>query len=74
MAITKQATIQVRQSSTPTSDTVLKSGEFGYDTTNNILKLGDGVTCWSDLPAIDTNRSDIRVYYDAEGYPCYENR
>lgn len=74
MAITKRATIQVRQSSAPASDTVLKSGEFGYDTTNNILKLGDGVTIWDDLPAIDTNRSAVRVYYDAEGYPCYEDR
>lgn len=28
---------------------VLKSGEWGYDTTNKIVKLGDGVTAWNNL-------------------------
>lgn len=74
MATTKKATVQVRQGSAPNSNTVLKSGEFGYDKTNKILKLGDGVTRWADLPAVDTNRSVIRVYYDKNGYLCYENR
>ncbi len=74
MAKTKNATIQVRQGSAPNSNTVLKSGEFGYDKTKKILKFGDGVTRWAELPVVDTNRGAVRVYYDDNGYPCYENR
>ena len=33
------------------SSPILPSGAFGYDTTNNILKIGDGVTDWVNLPA-----------------------
>ena len=33
-------------------DPVLAQGEPGYDTTNNILKIGDGSTIWSLLPSI----------------------
>jgi len=29
---------------------VLLAGEPGYDTTNNIIKIGDGVTAWNSLP------------------------
>ena len=29
---------------------VLASGEPGYDTTNNIIKIGDGIKPWSLLP------------------------
>jgi len=29
---------------------VLAEGEMGFDTTNNILKIGDGVTAWNSLP------------------------
>jgi hypothetical protein len=31
---------------------VLLAGEPGYDTTNKILKIGDGITTWSLLPSI----------------------
>lgn len=31
---------------------VLLAGEPGYDTTNKILKIGDGITKWSLLPSI----------------------
>lgn len=31
---------------------VLLDGEPGWDKTNFILKLGDGVTAWSALPAV----------------------
>jgi hypothetical protein len=31
---------------------VLLAGEPGYDTTNKILKVGDGITAWSLLPSI----------------------
>lgn len=74
MAKTKKETIQVRQGSAPNSATVLKSGEFGYDNVKKILKLGDGVTPWSDLPIIDTDRSPVRIYKDTDGYLCYEIR
>ena len=29
---------------------VLLSGEFGFDTTNYLVKIGDGATKWDDLP------------------------
>ena len=38
--------------STGTHCVVLACGEPGYDTTNNILKIGDGVTCWENLQSI----------------------
>lgn len=25
---------------------------FGYDTDNQTLKIGDGITCWTDLKSI----------------------
>jgi hypothetical protein len=31
---------------------ILLAGEPGYDTTNKILKIGDGITTWSLLPSI----------------------
>lgn len=30
---------------------VLDESEIGYDTTNKIIKIGDGVTAWNDLEA-----------------------
>jgi len=43
--------------------TPLLSGEFGYDLTNKITKIGDGTTLWASLPSIDpfngTNTGDI---------------
>jgi hypothetical protein len=43
-----------------TTDPILASGEPGFDITNNILKIGDGVTTWSLLSQISS--SDIYVY------------
>jgi hypothetical protein len=37
-----------------TKNPILAEGEQGYDTTNNYLKIGDGVTAWSDLPISNT--------------------
>jgi len=37
------------------ASTALSDGEFGYDTTNKILKIGDGSTSWSSLPGITFN-------------------
>lgn len=31
---------------------VLAAGEPGWDSTNLLLKIGDGVTFWTDLPSI----------------------
>lgn len=33
---------------------VLGAGVFGYDSTNNITKIGDGTTAWSDLNMVAT--------------------
>jgi len=35
-----------------TNDPILALGEAGYDTTNNELRVGDGVTVWSLLSAV----------------------
>ena len=42
------ATAQTNAGATP----VLLQGEFGYDVTNNVLKVGDGSTLWGALPAV----------------------
>lgn len=40
-------------------DPVLAQGEPGYDTTNKILKIGDGTTIWSLLPSIYDPKTNI---------------
>ena len=47
--------IKVRRGSASdwSSDPVLAQGEPGFDTTNNILKIGDGTTAWSSLAAVN---------------------
>jgi len=40
-------------------DPVLAQGEPGYDTTNGILKIGDGSTIWSLLPSIYDPKTNI---------------
>jgi hypothetical protein len=40
-------------SSWDSTNPVLANGEPGFDTTNNVLKIGDGSTNWNDLPGID---------------------
>lgn len=42
------------------ADPVLASGEPGFDITNNLLKIGDGITTWLNL--FPTITSDIQVY------------
>ena len=47
--------IQVRRGTSAqwaTANTVLAAGEWGYDTTAKISKIGDGSTAWDDLPAL----------------------
>lgn len=48
----KQQTCEEWDSENP----VLVSGEFGYDTSNKEVKIGDGKTEWSGLHAIGSNR------------------
>lgn len=51
------ATIKHRQATAATWESknpVLAAGEFGYDTTNKITKIGDGSTPWNTLPFFAT--------------------
>lgn len=51
------ATIKHRQATATTWESknpVLAAGEFGYDTTNKITKIGDGSTHWLDLDTFVT--------------------
>lgn len=46
-------TIQLRRDTAAnwsSNNPVLAQGEAGYDTTNKLLKIGDGSTAWNDLP------------------------
>ena len=38
---------------------VLEAGEFGYDTTNKVVKIGDGSTRWNALQAITTQNVTV---------------
>ena len=39
-----------------TDNTILAAGAFGYDSTNKVTKIGDGITAWNALPAFSTTR------------------
>ena len=43
------------------ADPVLASGEPGFDTTNNILKVGDGVNNWTSLLATVSSNTEVYV-------------
>ena len=54
---TRNMRIQVRsgtnaQWATGPSGVILACGELGYDTTNSVLKVGNGVDGWNTLPSI----------------------
>ena len=54
--------IQVRKGSFDdwaNANPVLASGEPGFQFTNNILKIGDGINTWSDL---SSQSSEVPVY------------
>lgn len=60
-------TLKVRQDTAAnwaSKNSVLSAGEFGYDTTNKVLKLGDGSTTWKALAAIqfEGGGSQIAIY------------
>jgi hypothetical protein len=46
---------------------VLASGEPGYDLTNRLLKIGDGLSNWVDLPSIGGGQSN-NISYNISGY------
>jgi len=46
-----------------TANTILASGEIGFETDTNMFKIGDGITAWNDAPYFK-NFDDL----DASGY------
>lgn len=48
-----------------TKNPVLMSGEQGLELITGVVKLGDGVTPWNDLP-VYKRWEDIKAYVDAE--------
>ena len=48
-----------------TAEDVLLKGELGFDTTNNLFKLGDGTTAWPSLQAF-YDPSEIQGNIDAD--------
>lgn len=75
MAITVYRRFRARQGSAPDNSTVLEDGEFGYDTTKKITKIGDGVTPWSELRAFSTTTPMFSFTLDDDGnlYVEYED-
>lgn len=49
-----QSTIVKTAAEWASDNTVLAAGQFGYDSTNNITKIGDGVTTWDKLAVFIT--------------------
>ncbi|MGC9309907.1 MAG: hypothetical protein ACP5D2_04415, partial [Candidatus Nanoarchaeia archaeon] len=55
---------------------ILELGEFGYETDTRLLKLGDGVSVWTDLQylAVDTHNNDSHSEtYITAGGVTFEN-
>jgi hypothetical protein len=57
--------IQIRRSTeqewNANSNVVLRVGEFGLNITNKRLKIGDGVTPWSQLPYLDKTATQLDI-------------
>lgn len=49
-----------------TNNPILKDGEIGYDSTNNIIKVGNGTNKWNDLVSISGNSISSESYDDTE--------
>jgi hypothetical protein len=67
--------IQLRRdtaTSWASANSVLSQGEPGLDITNNALKIGDGITAWSDLQIIAGKYPAPNVAYTGvfNGYPA----
>lgn len=44
-----------------TTNPVLGSGEPGFDTTNNLLKMGNGISNWASLSGVNIGNSVLIV-------------
>ena len=49
------------------SNPILSQGEAGYDLTNKVLKIGDGVTRWDALPVIPSNQEGTQGLQGLQG-------
>lgn len=58
---------QKRAAASSWTGVILQNGEFGYDTTNKIVKIGDGVTPWESLPSISSGGSSAFGQIDGGG-------
>jgi hypothetical protein len=47
---------------------VLVAGEFGFDTTNKVLKIGDGATAWNSLNSF-AQGEEILQYTTLANFP-----
>jgi hypothetical protein len=54
--------IKLRRGTDWTSNPILSQGEPGFDTTNNILKIGDGITAWDALTPIGSGLDYLRSH------------
>jgi hypothetical protein len=65
MATTIKSRIQIRRDTaanwTAAGAGVLLAGEIGYDTTNNIIKIGDGTHSWAELDALNVYDEGVKV-------------
>ena len=50
-----QSTIVKTAAEWASDNTVLEAGQFGYDSTSKITKIGDGITAWANLPLFTTS-------------------
>lgn len=67
-------TIQIRKGSATdwsNSNPILASGEPGYDTTNKILKIGDGSSTWNSLSAVGGSSKTILSDFDSASNTNY---
>ena len=68
-------TITIRKGSSSqwsSTNPVLASGEPAFDTTNNILKIGNGVSNWNSLNSISAN-PEIYQYNNTSNFPSSGN-
>jgi len=54
--------IKLRRGDDWSNNPVLAEGEPGFDTTNNILKVGDGTTAWNDLNPIGSGLNYLQSH------------
>jgi len=52
-----------------TANPILLSGEPGFETDTDLMKIGDGATAWSELTYISGDSSDTVSWVDVIGKP-----